>query len=69
MYNYFFEMVCNLLRYCKLCNLLIRIVNLLILRNIYFSSNEKVDIVIFGGGMVGIVMVCVLGIGVLYNFM
>lgn len=43
--------------------------NLLILRNLYFSSNEKVDIVIFGGGMVGIVMVCVLGIGVLYNFM
>lgn len=69
MYIYFFEMVFNLLRYCKLCNLLIRIVNLLILRNIYFSSYERVDIVIFGGGMVGIVMVCVLGIGVLYNFM
>lgn len=67
--NYFdrSEMACNLLRHCKLCNLSTRIVNSLTSRNIHSSSNEKADIVISGGGMVGTAMACALGTGVLYN--
>lgn len=54
-------MACNLLRHCKLCNLSTRIVNSLTSRNIHSSSNEKADIVISGGGMVGTAMACALG--------
>ena len=54
-------MACNILKHCKLCNLTSRIVNSLASRNIHSNSNEKADIVISGGGMVGTAMACALG--------